>query len=1525
MSGRVDDTTLLPANGITHFVFSASRRYVRLEPADNESGESVVTLTVTDGDGESTSKAFTLTVNSQNDPPTISDIPNQTTDEDVTKGPISFTIGDVETANLDSLQVTATSSNATVVPNDSTNIILGGSGADRTITLKPADDEYGFTYITVTVTDPGGLSASDTFLLSVLSVNDAPTGGDASVTTNEDVTYTFHVNNFPFDDIEGSVLQKVRIDTAPTLGRLLLNSTEFGPGDEVSRIDILNSRFKYEPASDDHGAVTFTFSVSDGSLWSDESSTMTVNITPDNDLPTITSVPNQWTDEDTPLSLVFTIGDVETPVESLDVTATSLITTVVPSDDEHLAITVDANLSQDNMSLVITPEADASGVTRITIRVTDEDDDWTETTFSVTVVAINDPPTSGNNTVTANEDQYYYFKLADFPFNDVDSPAGLNRVRIDSLPENGKLYRYGQPISSAPLVVYRNDVTTNNFRFLADPNDYGTAYTDFEFTVSDGQDYAASPSTMTVDVAPQNDPPTGGSSTITTLEDTPYTFVVDDFPFTDIDEGDEFEGIRTFGTPAKGDLKLDGESVGAVQAISREDIADGKLIYHPALNGNGSPYTYIPYQVFDGDAYSTTNNVSVNVTPVNDPPTVVDDSFTVNEDASLSIFGSGVLINDSDPEGDAFTAVLIRRPFHGTVDLAPNGSFVYVPDADYSGDDSFTYAGSDGHGADSVEATVSISVTAVNDAPVGEAATFEVASGGTLRDAVPMHDTDFTTLTAEIVNDVGNGELQWRNGLFSYSPDDGFLGTDSFTYRVKDHSGVWTSPAEITINVVEPVVSVSIEAVDPFGNPAEAASVGDKLNLNVYVEDNRIDALGVWKAYVDLTFDSEMAHVLAPKFAGPFKQNTNADRSRHGVVNDTGGVLNDANGALAGQYDDRQLLFRLPIIVEDSGSLTFTSRPAARNDDYGVFVFGSDDPVLSSSIAFDELTIDVAPISPWQNPVYRFDVTDDGLVTVDDFFVVKNYLTVHSPGPLPNVADAYPYYDINGDFQATDEDLQLIADFLGVDPEGEQNGEDDSGGFEFTESQKTVEKTYPLEAGDRVALVIDSADGVEELNATLLGPGEGYSVSYAQQGEWLEVRATISTSGDYTIRVANFAPVDAGDVILGWVSCTEADGTDCGEAPPPDGGETPPEDPEVPPEDPPQGGGGNGPPVSVPTVVVDPPVTTPRTNPPETTTRPPRTASSCWRPVTIEPPDEPFREALVNSQYQQHGFPFFVVTVHGHIEMGCEITVEYEVLTEGLVINGQDRNDYNWTTPPVPVTSNHLDIDFDLGTFDFQQGKTFGQVTFGASGNSHSFAEIHVPIRDDSHDEPTEDFELRLIKATFGPSTEMISGAATGYIIDDDEPGGDAWEVTTNLNAATTTYSPPLATFDNVTSPEPHFIYCGPQYDDIARVLLHKPAKDYFTASGPGESLAINLGGEAQYLVDYTIVDVHTSLWGTQPVTSTGYTVDLADPDNPQLIISGVSGPVWIDVLAVADGIEPETAYEQISESNGTAGCRVST
>ena len=161
VSGASSNTTLVPNANIV-FGGSAANRTVTVTPAANQSGTSTITLSVSDG-ALTTSDTFVLTVTAVNDAPTISNITDRSIAVNTHTGAIPFTIGDIETATT-ALTLTKTSSDTTLVP--TVNIVFGGSGASRNVTLTPTANKLGSATITVTVSD-GALTATDTFLLTI--------------------------------------------------------------------------------------------------------------------------------------------------------------------------------------------------------------------------------------------------------------------------------------------------------------------------------------------------------------------------------------------------------------------------------------------------------------------------------------------------------------------------------------------------------------------------------------------------------------------------------------------------------------------------------------------------------------------------------------------------------------------------------------------------------------------------------------------------------------------------------------------------------------------------------------------------------------------------------------------------------------------------------------------------------------------------------------------------------------------------------------------------------------------------------------------------------------------------------------------------------------------------------------------------------------------------------------------------------------------------------------------------------------
>jgi VCBS repeat-containing protein len=207
--------------------------------------------------------------------------------------------------------------------------------------------------------------------------------------------------------------------------------------------------------------------------------------------------------------------------------------------------------------------------------------------------------------------------------------------------------------------------------------------------------------------------------------------------------------------------------------------------------------------VQEGDGGTSAATVTITVNPVNDAPVAVDDSYSTNEDTPLTVVAPGVLGNDTDADGDPLTAILLSDTSNGTLILNADGSFTYTPSANYNGPDGFTYIANDGT-ADSNVATVSITVNPVNDAPVANddsiftdmetPVTINVLANDTDGDGnLDPESTELTDFPEGFFENLGGG-------LILYRPSPGYVGFDSFTYRIWDTDGL-SDTAIVTIGV----------------------------------------------------------------------------------------------------------------------------------------------------------------------------------------------------------------------------------------------------------------------------------------------------------------------------------------------------------------------------------------------------------------------------------------------------------------------------------------------------------------------------------------------------------------------------------------------------------------------------------------------------------------------------------------------------------------------------------------------------
>ncbi|HEX8663395.1 MAG TPA: Ig-like domain-containing protein, partial [Beijerinckiaceae bacterium] len=280
--------------------------------------------------------------------------------------------------------------------------------------------------------------------VNITAINDEPSGADKTVTTNEDVAYTFTAADFGFTDVDGALLA-VKIATLPLAGTLTNNNVAVNAGDSVTAAAINGGLLKFTPASNASGAgyASFTFQVQDnggtanGGVDLDQSAnTITVDVNAVNDAPAGTNN-TKSINEDAPYTFAAADfgfsdaveGNAFLAVKIGTITNGTLTNNGSPVSSGDTVPVADINAGQ----LVFTPAANVNGAgaASFTFQVQDDggtangglDLDQSANTFAFDIAGVSDAPAGTDKTVTALENQDYSFTVADFGFSDAnDSP-----------------------------------------------------------------------------------------------------------------------------------------------------------------------------------------------------------------------------------------------------------------------------------------------------------------------------------------------------------------------------------------------------------------------------------------------------------------------------------------------------------------------------------------------------------------------------------------------------------------------------------------------------------------------------------------------------------------------------------------------------------------------------------------------------------------------------------------------------------------------------------------------------------------------------------------------------------------------------------------------------------------------------------------------------------------------------------------------------------------------------------------------
>nr|WP_086402302.1 tandem-95 repeat protein [Vibrio parahaemolyticus] len=720
-----DSALNFSVSGNSNVLVSIENGIATISPTADWNGSETLTFTATDPSGESVSQTVNFTVAS------VADI-----------------VADKATVVEDTSTVIKVLGNDTfegtdkVVSLDTNNGPANGTvsvNPDGSVTYTPNDNYHGTDSFTYIVTS-GGVSESTTVNVDVTPVNDAPVAKDDIATTQEDTAVTIDV--LPNDsDVDGD---KLSIESASV-------------PKEQGTVEVVGGKLVFTPAENFNGHAEITYTVTDGQLTDEAKVTVTVN--PVNDAPTIKvdaveSITEDAVSIDTVVA-ALTVRDTDTPEDQLAVSLEN------NSNGYFVLVGNEVKLTQAGVDAVNNDELNLKDLT-ISASVSDGVNPAASDSDSLIVNRVNDAPTVENaiaDQVLSEDFATYTIDLND-AFKDSDSAlnfsvSGNSNVLVSI--ENG--------IATISPTADWNGSETLTFT-ATDPSGESISQR-VDFTVASVADIVADKATV--------------------VEDTPTIIKVLG--------NDTFEGDGKV-------VSLDANNGPANGTVSVNP--DGSVTYTPNDNYHGTDsFTYI---VTSGGVSESTM-VSVDVTPVNDAPMAKDDIATTQEDTAVTI---DVLPNDSDVDGDKLSIQSASAPeAQGKVEIV-DGKLVFTPAENFNGDAEIIYTDTDGALTD--QATVKVTVNAVNDTPVVES---NIADQALAEDFTP-YTIDLNTAFSDVDNVdgeltfsvSGNSNIQVAivNGIATITPTADWNGSETLTFTATDPSGESTSQ---TVNfTVAPVADI---------------------------------------------------------------------------------------------------------------------------------------------------------------------------------------------------------------------------------------------------------------------------------------------------------------------------------------------------------------------------------------------------------------------------------------------------------------------------------------------------------------------------------------------------------------------------------------------------------------------------------------------------------------------------------------------------------------------------------------------
>ena len=743
----------------------------------------------------------------------------------------------------------------------------------------------------------GATSGTTTVSLTVNAVNQAPVAASDAFTLNQNTTFSSGNVLTNDSDPDNSVPLTAQLVSNPTQGTLTLNS---------------NGSFTYIPTTNFTGTDSFTYLTKDALGATSGTATVSLTVNAVNQAPV--AVADAFTlNQNTTFSSGNVLTNDSDPDNNVPLTAQLV------SNPTQGTLTLNSN-----GSFTYIPTTNFTGTDRFTYLTKDALGATSGTaTVSLTVNAVNQAPVAVADAFTLNQNTT--FSSGNVLTNDSDPDNNVPlTAQLVSNPTQGTL-----TLNSNGSFTY---IPTTNF----------TGTDRFTYLTKDALGATSGTATVSLTVNAVNQAPVAVADAFTLNQNT--TFSSGNVLTNDSDPDNNVPlTAQLVANPTQGTLTLN---------------SNGSFTYIPTTNFTGTDrFTYLTKDALG--AASGTATVSLTVNAVNQAPVAVADAFTLNQNTTFS--SGNVLTNDSDPDNSVpLTAQLVANPTQGTLTLNSNGSFTYIPTTNFTGTDSFTYLTKDALGATSGTATVSLTVNAVNQAPVAVADAFTLNQNTTFSSGnVLTNDSDpdnNVPLTAQLVANPTQGTLTLNsNGSFTYIPTTNFTGTDSFTYLTKDALGASSGTATVSLTV-NAVNQSPVAAGDSFravtSTPLTIAAANGVLKNDTDADSATLTALLVTASgNGSVTLNSNGSFVYTPttNFSGTdtfvYKANDGNTDSNLATVTltvfsntaptataDTYAVaagvpltVNQLSGVLQNDSDADGDPLTASLLTTSSGSLTFNS------------------------------------------------------------------------------------------------------------------------------------------------------------------------------------------------------------------------------------------------------------------------------------------------------------------------------------------------------------------------------------------------------------------------------------------------------------------------------------------------------------------------------------------------------------------------------------------------------------------------